>query len=159
MRLKYLRRDSVCSPETALMYHAGIPLSIVFTMRTKLIVLSLFLASCSEVAMPKLPSFTTHKMEINQGNLVTPEMRNKLRVGMTRLQVKAILGTPLVHDGFHANRWDYVYRLEKKGTLLEKQRMTLYFEGESLVRIDDGEMPPLPAVIAPIPSAGLSGAK
>lgn len=82
--------------------------------------------------------------------MVTPEMRNKLKVGMTRLQVKAILGTPLVHDAFHANRWDYVYRLEKKGKLIEKQRMTLYFEGEHLARIDDGNMPVLPVLAAPI---------
>lgn len=150
MRQKCLKRDSVCRPETGLMYHAGIPSSIVFTMRIKLIVLSLFLTSCSQLATPKLPSFTAHKIEINQGNMVTPEMRNKLKVGMTRLQVKAILGTPLVHDAFHANRWDYVYRLEKKGKLIEKQRMTLYFEGEHLARIDDGNMPVLPVLAAPI---------
>lgn len=77
--------------------------------------------------------------------MVTAEMRSKLKAGMTRSQVKAILGTPLVHDAFHANRWDYVYRLEQKGKLVEKQRMTLYFEGENLARIDDVDMPVLPA--------------
>ncbi|WP_239187136.1 outer membrane protein assembly factor BamE [Candidatus Nitrotoga sp. HW29] len=100
--------------------------------------------------MPKLPSFTAHKMEINQGNMVTPEMRYKLKLGMTRLQAQAVLGTPLVNDAFHTNRWDYVYRLEKKSKLLEKQRMTLYFEGDSLTRIDDGNMPALPAIVAPV---------
>jgi outer membrane protein assembly factor BamE len=132
------------------MYHAEVPLSMVFTMRIKLIVVSVLLVSCSEMTMPKLPSFTAHKMEINQGNMVTPEMRHKLKLGMTRLQVQAILGTPLVNDAFHASRWDYVYRLEKKGKLLEKQRMTIYFEGEHLARIDDGNMPALPAVVAPV---------
>lgn len=132
------------------MYHAEVPLSMVFTMRIKLIVVSVLLVSCSEMTMPKLPSFTAHKMEINQGNMVTPEMRHKLKLGMTRLQVQAILGTPLVNDAFHASRWDYVYRLEKKGKLLEKQRMTLYFEGEHLTRIDDGNMPALPAVVVPV---------
>ncbi|MFZ1546109.1 MAG: outer membrane protein assembly factor BamE [Candidatus Nitrotoga sp.] len=100
--------------------------------------------------MPKLPSFTAHKMEINQGNMVTTEMRHKLKLGMTRLQVQAILGTPLVNDAFHANRWDYVYRLEKKAKLLEEQRMTLYFEGESLTRIDDSNMPALPILVVPV---------
>lgn len=83
--------------------------------------------------------------------MITAEMRSKLKVGMTRSQAKAILGTPLVHDAFHANRWDYVYRLEQKGKLVEKQRMTLYFEGEKLARIDDVDMPVLPA------SAGAAG--
>ncbi|MEO7780598.1 MAG: outer membrane protein assembly factor BamE, partial [Candidatus Nitrotoga sp.] len=118
-------------------------------MRIKLIVVSVLVASCSEMSMPKLPSFTAHKMEINQGNMVTPEMRHKLKLGMTRLQVQAILGTPLVNDAFHASRWDHVYRLEKKGKLLEKQRMTLYFEGDHLTRIDDGNMPALPAMVVP----------
>lgn len=132
------------------MYHAEVPLSMVFTMRIKLIVVSVLLVSCNEMTMPKLPSFTAHKMEINQGNMVTPEMRHKLKLGMTRLQVQAILGTPLINDAFHASRWDYVYRLEKKGKLLEKQRMTLYFEGEHLTRIDDGNMPALPAMVVPV---------
>jgi len=120
-------------------------------MRIKLIVVSVLLVSCSALTMPKLPSFTVYKMEINQGNMVTPEMRYKLKVGMTRLQVQTILGTPLVNDAFHANRWDYVYRLEKKGKLLETQRMALYFEGEHLTRIDDSNMPALPAVVVPVP--------
>ena len=132
------------------MYHAEVLLSMVFTMRIKLIVVSVLLVSCNEMTMPKLPSFTAHKMEINQGNMVTPEMRHKLKLGMTRLQVQAILGTPLVNDAFHASRWDYVYRLEKKGKLLEKQRMTLYFEGDNLTRVDDGNMPALPAVVVPV---------
>ncbi|BBJ24535.1 hypothetical protein W01_24620 [Candidatus Nitrotoga sp. AM1P] len=132
------------------MYHAEVPLSMAFTMRIKLIVVSVLLVSCSEMTMPKLPSFTAHKMEINQGNMVTPEMRHKLKLGMTRLQVQAVLGTPLVNDAFHTNRWDYVYRLEKKGKLLEKQRMTLYFEGDYLTRIDDGNMPVLPAMVVPV---------
>lgn len=123
---------------------------MVFTMRIKLIVVSVLLVSCSEMTMPKLPSFTAHKIEINQGNMVTPEMRHKLKLGMTRLQVQAVLGTPLVNDVFHANRWDYVYRLEKKAKLLEEQRITLYFEGEHLTRIDDDNMPALPVEVVPV---------
>lgn len=150
MRLRCSSQDLVCRLEVALMYDAEVPLSMVFTMRIKLIVISVLLVSCSEMSMPKLPSFTAHKMEINQGNMVTPEMRRKLKLGMTRLQVQTVLGTPLVNDAFHSNRWDYVYRLEKKGKLFEKQRMTLYFEGDNLTRIDDGNMPVLPAIAVPV---------
>lgn len=118
-------------------------------MRTKLIVVSLMLASCSDMSMPKLALLTPHKIEIRQGNMVTPEMREKLKTGMSRLQVRSVLGTPLVNDPFHASRWDYVYRLEQKGRLVEQQRLTLYFDDDRLARIDDNNMPAQPE--APVP--------
>ena len=101
-------------------------------MRTKIILLTLFLFS------PLLSSCSTYKMDIRQGNFVTPEMREKLKLGMTRQQVRYVLGTPLVSDAFHGNRWDYVYRLERGGKVIEQQNMTLYFEGDKLASIDDG---------------------
>lgn len=103
--------------------------------------LSLLLASCSEMAMPKLFTLSSHKVEVHQGNLILPEMREKIKVGMTQPQIRAVLGTPLVSDPFHASRWDYVYRHQQGGKLLEKQRLTLYFEEDRLVRIDDSGMP------------------
>ena len=118
-------------------------------MRIKLIIVSLLLASCGGVS--RLPSFTPHKIEINQGNLITPEMRRKLKPGMSRSQVRALLGTPLIADAFHANRWDYAYRLEQNNKLVDQQRMTLYFEGENLARIDDGNMPALPPLESSVP--------
>lgn len=118
-------------------------------MRIKLIIVSLLLASCGGVS--RLPSFTPHKIEINQGNLITPEMRRKLKLGMSRSQVRALLGTPLIADAFHANRWDYAYRLEQNNKLVDQQRMTLYFEGENLARIDDGNMPALPPLESSVP--------
>ena len=108
-------------------------------MRIKLIVVSLLLASCGGISKPAL--FTPYKIEIRQGNKVTPEMREKLKVGMSRLQVRSVLGTPLVSDPFHASRWDYVYRLEQDGTVVEQQRLTLYFDEDHLARIDESNMP------------------
>ena len=84
-------------------------------------------------------SFLPYKMEIRQGNYVTPEMRKKIRVGMSRQQVISVLGSPLVSDVFHANRWDYIYRFEEKTRLTEQQRFTLYFEGDFVKRIDDSQ--------------------
>ena len=115
-------------------------------MRIKLIVVSLLLAACSNMSMPKLdiPKPTVlipHKIEIRQGNMVTPEMREKLKVGMSRLQVRSVLGTPLVNDPFHASRWDYVYSLEQEGKVIEQQRLTLYFDDDHLTRIDESSMP------------------
>lgn len=111
-------------------------------MRIKLLVISMLLASCSNTL-----SITPHKIEIRQGNLITWEMREKIKVGMPRTQVQAILGTPLISDPFHAGRWDYVYRLEQGGKLLEQQRLTLYFDGDHLARIDDSNMPAQPGAV------------
>jgi len=105
-------------------------------MRSKLVLLSLLLASCNSV-----PFLTPYKMDIRQGNFVTPDMREKLKIGMTKPQVRYVLGTPMINDAFHGNRWDYAYRLERGGKLIEQQNMTLYFEGENLSRIVDGSHP------------------
>ena len=111
-------------------------------MRTKLILLSVLLASCSDFSMPSMPSgtlLTPYKMDIRQGNYVTPEMREKLKLGMNKSQARYVLGTPMISDAFHGNRWDYVYRLERDGQIVEEQRLTLYFDGDNLVKIDDGK--------------------
>jgi outer membrane protein assembly factor BamE len=107
-------------------------------MRIRIILLSLLLASCSNFYIPLL---TPYKMDIRQGNYVTPDMREKLKIGMTKAQVKYVLGTPMINDVFHGNRWDYAYRLERNGKVIEKQDMTLYFEGDNLARIVDGSEP------------------
>ena len=99
---------------------------------TLLLLTALLLAACAP-----------YKMDIRQGNLVTPEARERLKPGMTRTQVRALLGTPLVSDPFHPDRWDYEYTLEHGRKLVTSQRMTLYFEGDKLARIDDSNMPPL----------------
>jgi outer membrane protein assembly factor BamE len=78
-------------------------------------------------------------MEIRQGNYITPEMRQKIKVGMSRQQVTSVLGSPLISDVYHANRWDYIYRFEEKSRLVEQQRLTLYFVGEFVTRIDDSQ--------------------
>jgi len=91
--------------------------------------ISLSISGCS--------SFYPYKLEIRQGNFVTPEMSKKIKVGMSRQQISSVLGSPLVNDVFHANRWDYIYRLEEKGKLVEQQRLTLFFEGDFVKRIED----------------------
>ena len=110
-------------------------------MRFKIILLSLLLASCGNISMQtSLPSLSPYKMDIRQGNFVTAEMRDKLKVGLSRAQVRYVMGTPMISDAFHGNRWDYVYRLEHSHELVEQQRLTVYFEGDNLVRIDDSSL-------------------
>ncbi len=101
-------------------------------MRFKIILFSLLLSSCSYIHFP-----IAYKMDIRQGNYITQEMRDKLQIGMSRAQVKFVMGTPMISDPFHANEWDYVYRFEHDYKLVEQQRLTVYFEDDKLVRIDD----------------------
>jgi len=106
--------------------------------RSILILFSLLLlSSCGRVTGP----FSVYKMDIRQGNFVTTDMREKLKLGMSRQQVRYVLGTPMVNDAFHENRWDYVYLLEQRGKRVEQQRLTIYFEGDELVKIDDSFKP------------------
>lgn len=84
---------------------------------------------------------SVYKVEVQQGNVVTQEMIEKLKPGMTRSQVRFVLGTPLVTDIFHPDRWDYYYYLrrsnEKSG---EIQRLTVIFKKDTLVSIQ-GDKP------------------
>ena len=104
-------------------------------MRNKIILLTLLLAACGHM--------TPYKMDIRQGNLISPEMRAKLQLGMSKQQVRYVMGTPLLADAFHENRWDYAYSLAQRGKPVEQQNMTLYFDHDSLIKIDDAAMPAL----------------
>lgn len=95
-----------------------------------IVLILLVLGACS--------SFSPYKMEIRQGNYITQDMRKKLKVGMSRQQVMSLMGTPLVSDVFHVSRWDYVYRYTEKGEQVEQNRVSLFFEGDFVKRIEDG---------------------
>jgi outer membrane protein assembly factor BamE len=100
-------------------------------MRFLLIFLIALLTACGS-AIPNLKPF---KMDVQQGNVVTSKMLLKLRPGMTKSQVKYIMGTPLVVDSFHTNRWDYFYQMRQSGQVTEKRRVILDFEKDLLVRV------------------------
>ena len=89
-------------------------------------------AACSWV-----PNISPHRMEIQQGNFVSQEMVAQLKPGMSKDQVRFILGTPLIADVFHADRWDYVFtRLRSNSRELEQRRIAVYFEDGKLKRLD-----------------------
>jgi outer membrane protein assembly factor BamE len=89
------------------------------------------LAGCGSWSNP-IDRLKPHKIDIPQGNALTQEKLDKLKIGMTQSQVRFILGTPLIVDPFHTNRWDYVFRLEKEGKLVESRRVTVIFENDQL---------------------------
>ena len=89
-----------------------------------------------------------YKLDVNQGNYITQDQVDRLKVGLTRQQVRIALGTPLLADPFHANRWDYIYAFERQGKVLEDRRLAVYFVDDRLARWEGDEMPPPPAEVA-----------
>jgi outer membrane protein assembly factor BamE len=86
--------------------------------------------------------FRPYVPDIVQGNFVSSEQYSKLKLGMTREQVRQILGTPLLADYFHANRWDYVFEFKRNGQVVGKdRRITLFFDGDKLVKFEGDALP------------------
>jgi outer membrane protein assembly factor BamE len=106
-------------------------------MRYFLIFLLVFLAGCGST----IPTVKPFKMDIQQGNVVTSKMLLQLRPGMTKSQVKFIMGSPLIVDSFHKNRWDYFYQLRQAGKIVEQRRVILDFENELLTKVRGDVVP------------------
>lgn len=118
-------------------------------MRSVLPLLFLLLAGCSSWSNP-IDKISPYRIDIQQGNAVSQEMLDKLKPGMTPAQVRFILGSPLVEDPFHPNRWDYVYRYLKAGKLTEQRRITVVFEDGRLKGVEgDVVAAGQPAVVQP----------
>ena len=98
---------------------------------SKIIILSLTLCLCG--CSGKL--FTVYKINVQQGNAVEPEKVEQLELGMTKEQVKFLLGTPMVADIFHPDRWDYVYYYIPGYGERERRHLTLYFNGNNITEI------------------------
>jgi len=90
---------------------------------------SLLIGGCS-FKRPKLPR--VHKLTVQQGNVITQPMIDKLKPGMTRSQVAFIMGEPVVRNSFNDDRWDYVYTIELPGVYSTRQMVSLYFVDEML---------------------------
>lgn len=101
----------------------------------------LLLASCGSIG-PSTLGIKPYRIEIQQGNFVSQEMVSQLKRGMTRDQVRFVLGTPLISDSFHADRWDYVFRRQRvNSTELEQRKIAVFFEDGKLARIE-GDVTP-----------------
>jgi outer membrane protein assembly factor BamE len=105
--------------------------------------IALLVAGCSW-----LPRLGVYKLDINQGNYITQDQVDRLKVGLTRAQVRAALGTPMLTDAFHADRWDYPYEFVRLGRSLERRQLTVYFVDDKLARWEGDEMPPSPVEVA-----------
>ena len=95
--------------------------------KTKLLLTSLTLTGLLALAGCSFPG--VYKIDIQQGNVVTQDMIDQLRPGMTRRQVRFIMGNPLLTDTFHANRWDYLYSIQPGGGERLQERVSVIFDG------------------------------
>ena len=84
---------------------------------------------------------TPYKVEVVQGNFVSKEQAEAVKPGMTRQQVRDILGTPLVTSIFHNERWDYVFTLKRQGVPAQERKLAVYFKGGVMERAEGDEMP------------------
>lgn len=121
-----------------------------------------FLAACSNT--PQITSYLSpYRIDVRQGNFVTQEMVAQLKPGLSREQVRFVLGSPLVTDMFHADRWDYVYRFQPGHGEVQQRRLVVFFSDNKLTRVsgdvvtDDGaksEVASPAARIIDIPAPG-----
>ena len=105
--------------------------------------LPLFIVCCTLLAGcgASMPTIKPFKMDIQQGNVVTSKMLLQLKPGMTKSQVRFIMGTPLVVDSFHKDRWDYFYQMRQAGKIVEQRRVILDFEKELLTKVRGDVVP------------------
>ena len=93
-----------------------------------------------------IQSCSYYRVDIRQGNTLDQETVDSLRIGMSKQQVIFLMGTPLLQDPFHANRWDYVYTFQPGGGEMTSQHVWLQFDGDQLTKIDkSGFKPEKPA--------------
>lgn len=95
--------------------------------------------------------FRPYVPDIVQGNFISSEQYAKLEVGMSREQVRQILGTPLLASYFHANRWDYVFEFKRLGEKISKERrVTVFFEGDKVTKFNGDALPTEVELVAEI---------
>ena len=91
---------------------------------------------------PRLLSFPgAYKIDIQQGNVITQDMVNQLRPGMTREQVRFVVGETLLPDTYNRNRWDYIYSFQPGGEARTQQTLSLFFKDDKLSRFEGDVRP------------------
>lgn len=120
--------------------------SLMRTLKSWLAIASfLVLSGCNNIGSMDFPG--VYKISIPQGNIITQEMVDQLRPGMTKRQVIFVMGTPLVRDPYHQDRWDYVYNFQPGGGERGQERLSVLFENDQLVSLS-GDFEPTPAETA-----------
>lgn len=95
------------------------------------------LTGCSYFQFPGV-----HKIYVQQGHIITQEMIDQLETGMTKRQVRFVLGTPLLEDSFNQDRWDYHYSLSRGDDTLRERHLTVYFENDQMTHYEGSAVRP-----------------
>lgn len=107
-----------------------------------IVVATLLVACANPFSRQTLDNFSlTYKINIQQGVVVTQEMADQLKLGMTRDQVRFVLGTPILTDPFHKDRWDYPFRFQPGRGPIEERRFTVWFDNDVLARYNGDSLP------------------
>lgn len=125
------------------------------------VVAGLLLGGCSSVsntARGALTTITPYRVEVVQGNFVSKEQVDALKPGMSRQQVREVLGTTLLADVFHKDRWDYVFTMQRQGVPPQQRRLTLYFKGDFLDHFEGDPMPSESEFVAQVDNHRRTGA-
>lgn len=118
------------------------------------------LAGCSSIdgASQRIASIVNpYKVDVVQGNFVSREQVQALQPGMSRQQVRDILGTPLVTSVFHADRWEYVFTLKRPNQDIQTRKLTAFFKGDALDRSEGDEMPTEAEFVATLGARDVKG--
>jgi outer membrane protein assembly factor BamE len=128
------------------------------TLLTSLVLLTL--AGCGSLPDTRKVQATVspYKIDVVQGNVVPREQLAFLKNGMPRAVVRDVLGTPLLSSVFHADRWDYVFTLQRQGAVPQSRKVTLFFKGDALERIEADELPSEAEFVSTLKSPPSSGA-
>jgi outer membrane protein assembly factor BamE len=98
------------------------------------------LAGCQSLQTSEsfLGILTPYRVEVVQGNVITSEQAAMARAGLTRAQVRDVLGSPLLADPFHADRWDYVFTIRRPGAAPQLRRVVVLFKNDILASVEGG---------------------
>jgi outer membrane protein assembly factor BamE len=98
-----------------------------------LVIMVLALTGCAK--------FHIYQPDVQQGNVFSQEQISQLKPGMSKGEVKYLLGTSLLQNSFEQNRWDYVYTFNKQGKIIETKRLTLHFNNDRLIQVEQSKSP------------------
>jgi len=105
--------------------------------------LAFLLTGCGSLSNPEtlFGLLTPYRIDVVQGNVVTQEVMAQIQPGLGRLQVREILGTPLLADPFHADRWDYAFTIRRQGVPDQQRRVTVFFRNDVVERFEADSLP------------------
>lgn len=107
-----------------------------------LLSIAVMVAGCNAVQVDRVfGAITPYRVDVMQGNVLTKELVANVKPGMTREQVRDVLGSPLLTSAFHADRWDYVFTMQRRGIDPQRRSVVAYFKADVLERLEAPDLP------------------